>query len=188
MAGSDADVETIVRKLGEALIKATRTGEDGHYNTAAMRDAAGYTIDLRELFLNKDGLPDYGGRSWPYREAMNEALDYARMGSDERPRVMSTLRYHISNLLRERLTAEQLADYGMQPVTAIERQREDRKIRARMARIASRGDRISSVSEAEIALRGVVNLLRNIERATAEDTALDDLYSSIAAAATERTG
>ena len=183
---NDDAIEAKVKDLGRALITATRGAEEGAYKTSEMRHAANLMIDLREFFTNTEGLPDYRGRSWAYRQTVNEALDYAGLTGEERAKVMSALRYHVSNLLRERLTAEQLADYGMIAATSVERQRESRKVRARMARIAARGERISDVDEARDALAVVNTLLRNIEPRTARSKKLDSLYASITEALTER--
>jgi len=183
---TDDAIEAKVKDLGRALITATRAADDGAYKTSEMRHAADLMIDLREFFTNTDGLTDYRGRSWAYRSTVNEALDYAGLTGDERAKVMSALRYHVSNLLRERLTPEQLSEYGMIAATSVERQRESRKVRARMARIAARGERISDVGEAEDALRVANTLLRNIEPRTARSKKLDSLYASITEALTER--
>jgi hypothetical protein len=85
-----------------------------------MRELAGHVIGLRQCFEH-DGMPDWGGRSQDYRDAIYQAYKEAGAGSDSAGPLQANLRYHIGNVLREIAPPEDLQKLGMDPAGPRER-------------------------------------------------------------------
>lgn len=88
-----------------------------HYldHNAPMEDVAEAVVDMRATFTDKHGEPDWAGRSYDYRMAVREAFHTAGLTPQhpQRERAMSLLRYHIGNVVRERLPEEEVANVGL---------------------------------------------------------------------------
>jgi hypothetical protein len=81
-------------------------------------------VDLRATFLDDAGRPDYRGNSGELRAATGLLYDLAGLSKDDRRRLRAAVRHHVSGIIRERLTAEQLAEYGLSPIERNERRRQ----------------------------------------------------------------
>lgn len=78
--------------------------------TVLLREVARNMVEARAQFTQSDGTPDWKGRSGDYRKWFGEALSEA--GVEDRHGLQSALRYHTGLLLRERLRAEELVEFG----------------------------------------------------------------------------
>ena len=106
---TDAARESLKSKAAQELRRASRLPEDER--APALREAAGYLVELRSLFTTKAGDTDWRGQSWDYRRAVGEVYGDAGLAPDDPIKV--ALRYHIGNALREDLTPEQLEEAGL---------------------------------------------------------------------------
>jgi hypothetical protein len=148
----------------DAVRAAINGVEDGKYNTVHMRDAAGALIDLRTTFTDRYGNLDLQGNSFAYREAVREVMSRAGVPDSDRPRLMQAIRYHLGNILRERYTAEELAEHGLLATTPVERQRKDRVQRSKVLRASmDPAEEISDPAEIVAALRSAALLVGNID-------------------------
>jgi hypothetical protein len=76
---------------------------------------------MRSHFTNGEGLVDWQGRTFAYREAVSETYRLGHYTKDEQSRVAGTIRYHIGNALRDRLSEDELAEAGLLPVSPKQR-------------------------------------------------------------------
>ena len=88
-----------------------------------IRTCADLLVSLREHFLTDDGRPDWTGRTWPYRACVRELYSRAGISQNEAPTLQAAIRYHAGNVLRERLTPEELEELGIGPEGPRERTR-----------------------------------------------------------------
>lgn len=104
-----------------------------------LRAAADLMIELRSQINTADGEPDWRGSTYEYRMAIGEALGGAGVPYEDRVRFGNSMRYHISNSLRDRLTPEQVAELGMKTANALRRSqlnRDERRAELTAAREA----------------------------------------------------
>ncbi|GAA4981171.1 hypothetical protein [Actinopolymorpha pittospori] len=95
-----------LRSLGEG---------DRERRTMLMRDLSETLVNLREHFLTKDGTPDWAGRAWAYRRLVRDLYGEAGIPPEDATPLQAASRYHIGNILRERLKPEELEDLGLGP-------------------------------------------------------------------------
>ncbi|MEU4568651.1 hypothetical protein [Micromonospora sp. NPDC023956] len=117
--------------LGNALVRALQTlrnATDDVQRTQRLRDVASLTVDLREHFLTPKGEPDWAARTWPYREFVRERYSEAGYAGDELKSTQAAVRYHVSRMVRERLSPETIEDLGLQKESSVDRSREKRGV------------------------------------------------------------
>lgn len=122
----------IVRRLKQ--VRATDP-TNRERRTSLLRDIAELKIELREHYLTDDGEPDWAGKTYAYRAATRELYSQAGYAADEAQATQAAIRYHVGNLIRERVSAEELADLGLRDVSPKERAKASRD--ARSALLAS---------------------------------------------------
>lgn len=88
--------------------------------TQVLRSLAEVVVELRSRTL-ENGTPDWAGRSWEYRQAAHAAYEAAGIPADAQAGIQAAIRYHVGNLLRERLTPEELQRAGLLGVSPRER-------------------------------------------------------------------
>ena len=113
-----------------SLLKRYRRASTKEERTPLLRDLAETLVDARHHFERADGSPDWKGRSYAYRVFVREVYEEARISRDEQATVQAAVRYHVSNVLRERLDADTLAEYDLQPEGSRERSQERRETKA----------------------------------------------------------
>lgn len=145
------DIVTALRRIG-GLPRRSEARRD------ALRHLAGLLVTLRGQYLNSDGGPDWLGSSAEYREALGALYGAAGVQAAERSSLGSTLRYHVREVLRERLPAAEVEALGLVADPAAER-RERRRADGALLRSA-RGrmegmDALTGVVVATAALEAV---------------------------------
>jgi hypothetical protein len=95
------------------------------------RKAAANLVELRRLFYTPDGRTDWRGQSWPYRSLLNEIYSAAGLPPDSNHPVKAALRYHVNQLLREVVDADELQAAGL--LVAPPRQRQTDRHREQSA-------------------------------------------------------
>lgn len=100
----------------------------GRTRTDLLRALAAKIFDLRAACQTADGSPDWGGRSAAYRDAVHEVYFRARVPEGDADTVQAAIRYHLGNLLREKVPPEELAAAGFPPESP--REQKDRARRA----------------------------------------------------------
>ncbi|MFF0144641.1 hypothetical protein ATK36_3177 [Amycolatopsis sulphurea] len=87
-----------------------------HGSTDAKVELARVLVDLRATFEDSKGRPDYAGRSYVYRGAVNAVYEASELDRSRTEAVRVSVRHQVGLELRKRLTPVQLADYGLNPV------------------------------------------------------------------------
>lgn len=96
--------------------------------TDTYRKLAGVIVDLRKRFPNSKGTgPDWRGTTQEYRDAAGRMYEAAGVPADSLSGMQAAIRYHIGNVLRERLTEKELLDAGLQAEGPLERSRRSRE-------------------------------------------------------------
>lgn len=114
-----------------------------------LRAVADLIVEVRSRTTNGDGAPDWRGNSYEYRMLVSEAYSDGGVPYEDRIRFGNSLRYHVSNALRARLTAEDLQVLGLKPENGVRRSQQQRDARRGELYAARRSgfDKRASVSK-----------------------------------------
>ncbi|MBP2323340.1 hypothetical protein JOF56_003725 [Kibdelosporangium banguiense] len=110
--------------------------------TEHLRELAPVIVELRSNFNLEDGRVDWSGRSPGYREAIADVYKKARVPQDDLDRLQTALRYHVGNLIRERVPKQELTSVGLTSVKPKERIQNTRDAFQAMKEAASPRDDI----------------------------------------------
>lgn len=113
-----------VRRLLRALRKADP--KDRERRTVLLRELAEVAVELREYFPI-EGRPDWDGRTWHYRNYMRQLYRDANYSDAERNKTQAAVRYHAGNIVRAKLSAEELEELGLSSKGPVERARRARE-------------------------------------------------------------
>lgn len=162
---------TSLRKEGSRLLRAyIDAGGDRERTPQILRDLAAVLVDMREHFVTDSGEPDWTGRSYGYRQAVQDLYADASVPPDERNRIQSSVRYHVGAVLRERLDDETLESLGIQADSPMERSRAQRAKRsAQLQAIRGGGPDALGHIDALRALEGASALLARVEPKAVRD-------------------
>jgi hypothetical protein len=100
-----------------------------HKSTVLANNLAVVSVALR--VKHQDML----GRSGPYRQAISSM--YRDAGISQDSPLPGTVRWHVGNLLRRHMTPRELESHGLKPTSPLERQQDDRAVKAAIV-VASR--------------------------------------------------
>jgi hypothetical protein len=112
-----------VRSLALALLRAWPDHPERH--TEILEGLAMMLVDARSQFTTDDGV-DWGGRSWDYRQWVSKLYDDAGLDDVYRRKIQASVRYHVGNLLREKVDPSELERVGLlasSPKDRLNRQR-----------------------------------------------------------------
>ena len=137
--------------------------EEGRFNSIEMSLAANKVLDLRETYTTKEGLTDYKGSSYGYRQKIREILNSLNVEESERTALLAGVRYHLGNQLRLRLTPDELETHNLLKTSPKERQLADRRATAKSLRVAELGEKVQKPNEVIAALRLVSVTLENLD-------------------------
>lgn len=110
----------IVRAATRQLRKAVAA--PAHERTRLLRGVADLLVDLRALHTGTDGETDWAGKSYAYRDAVRDIYAGAGLPADSSDSTKTALRYHVGNVLRERLTPDELVSAGLSRLDPRDRQ------------------------------------------------------------------
>lgn len=108
--------------------------DDRERRTVALRDLAEVMVDMREHFVTPEGDPDWSGRTFAYRELARELYAEAGFPHDQAQAVQAAVRYHVGNIVRQRLSVDELADHGLRDVGPKQRARLSRDAQSALMR------------------------------------------------------
>lgn len=135
---------------------------DEDERTVHLRDVAEAYIDAREHFYTKDGDPDWAGRSYAYRQWIRETVTLARLPQDGKQSIQAAVRYHLGNILRDRLDADTLESIGLRKESPRERSVEKRAGVSALLRLVSGGDPIENLADVLEATKAIHSALTRI--------------------------
>lgn len=146
-----ADPKASVASRLLAALKALRVAadDDRELRTQLLRQVAELSVDLREHFqVAGTGSPDWAGRSWPYRDYVRNLYSDAGYTAEEAKMTQASVRYHVGNIVRTKLGAEELEDLGLREESPVDRAREQREARNALISAATESDTSADVTRA----------------------------------------
>jgi hypothetical protein len=167
--------------------------------TTILRSTAELFISAREFIFNKDGEPDRTGITGPYRQWVREIMARAGIPNDQTSSVQAAIRYHSSNIMRERFDAEELEAMGLSPRSARDRSSDRHARESAALNVVTGSTHIATAPDVLAASRTIAAALRRVsleavkgmaapERKEIRDalTAVRDLAEAVAVAAGSR--
>jgi|SRR5690554_1238484 len=149
-----------IREDAIAALRRSRSTE-GEERTETLRTVAALLVEARGHFLTADGTVDWGGRTWACRRFSSEIFAAADLGENVSS-VQAAIRYHVSNLLRERLDPEELEAAGLRKESARTRSVLKREKQAAVLATVGPGPALTSAKEITEALATVSTILARI--------------------------
>ena len=127
--------KSIERLTADAADALRRYHEGGQHDTDLLRAAAGDVVELRSRFhRDKDGLPDWSGRTTRYRDAIAEVFHRAGLKPRQVEALQRKLGYHVRLTIDAReIPAEDLEATGIEPTNPKVRQTRKRATDAAIA-------------------------------------------------------
>lgn len=153
-----------LKKSAADALRAYLSASD-EQRTEKLRAAAEALVDAREHFYTSDGSPDWRGRSYAYRRWVGDVYSDANIPRDELATIQAAIRYHVGNVLRDRLSPEELEDLGLRSVGPRERSVEKRTRQAATLDLFQGGP-IDEPEQALEALQAVDRILARINAST----------------------
>lgn len=135
--------------------------------TAYLQSVATNFVDAREFFFTKEGEPDWQGRTHAYRSWVRETMTLAGVPTDELANVQSAIRYHTGNIVRERLSEEQLEDAGLTAAGPRERAAALREHQAEVLALVDGGAMIADGASLRQLASVIRKALRRVDRSAA---------------------
>lgn len=137
-------VAEVQRKAIAALQRYARV-EEPYRKTQNLKEVAVWLVELRSMFLNDEGEPDWRGQTYDYRQAVTEIYGLANIPSDERESVSAAIRYHVGNELRDRLDESEITSIGLRAVSPKGRSNERRRRQSRILARVKGAERLDAV-------------------------------------------
>lgn len=165
--------------LQETAIKALRTSLllTENERTEHLRQAADSLVSAREHFFTKDGDPDWLGRTYAYRTWVREVYSLAGVPSADLATLQAAVRYHAGNIMRDRLSEDELTDLGLRSDSPRER---SGQVRDRHSEILSifggGGQQIVESEQIRAALRMIEIALQRVPREAVAALAKEDRH------------
>lgn len=120
--------------------------------TRRLRETADAFVSAREHFYTRTGATDWLGQTGAYRAWVRETLAAAHLPREDVTTIQSAVRYHVGNVLRERLDADTLTALGLRTISPRERSAEKRQGTSALLSLFSGGQRITNTDEMLLAL------------------------------------
>lgn len=142
-----------------ALLK-KYVGANDAERTSILRELAIALVDARGEFHREDGSPDWKGRSYAYRVFVRELYDGVAFNKEQQNTIQAAVRYHIGQVLRDRLDDETLEAYDLLAKSPRERGAEQRAGRSALLQTLQGRE---SAGGALLGLTGVSMVLQRIQ-------------------------
>lgn len=134
-------------------LRAYKSGPESE-KTTNLRTVATAFFDAREHFFTPSGEPDWLGRTHAYRLWVRETMGQASIQADELTTVQAAIRYHVGNIVRERMDSDTLKSLGLRDASPRERSVEKRGRSSEVLAIfGSGGQAIADAAEIIVAAR-----------------------------------
>lgn len=132
-------------------------------------------------FITADGSPDYGGRSYAYRQWFADAVNALNLPNKERMKLLGRLRFHAGNELRSVVPASELKSAGLLTVSPVQRGKQNYEQRSAPYRVLRGGRRITDADEVAEVCKVLSALAKRIDGRRLTDASrarlLDELTS-----------
>ena len=148
-----------IQQAAATTLRAYHDKPDAPEHSRLLKQVAKHLVDLRERFLTEAGTPDWAGRTYAYRMAVGEIYSRSAVPKSDLAPITATIRYHVGNILRERLSEEELADAGLGAESPRERAQQHRREQSALVALFSRNESAGGESP--------IDTLRSIAAASA---------------------
>lgn len=139
-------LDDLFQKVSGGMAAYANSPEDAD-RTALLKDVATALVDSRGHFFNREGAPDWAGRTHAYRMWVRDATAAANLTPADRTSIQAAVRWHVGTALRERLSPEQLEAIGLKVKSPRERNIEQRANRAEVLALFGPGPEITSLDD-----------------------------------------
>lgn len=163
-----ATLTQLAETASAAIRRGSRTEDIGE-RARSYRLAAETLVEARSRFLDDDGEPDWRGKTYDYRVWYGDVLGDASVPMGERAQVQAAIRYHVGNILRERLDAETLGRLGLRAPSPRERNALQRAERSALLKSFTGSSSGFVGMDALRALTSAVSLLERVDAAALRD-------------------
>lgn len=144
------NLETLTEQISTLLRKPDLT---------AVKEAASLVIDARSgFFLTPSGHPDYAGRSYAYRQWYGDIIRSLNMEEKDRAKLQSRMRFHMANIIRDRLNDEELKDAGLMKIKPVERGHHNYAQRSKIYKMVTETDPLDDPLDRELAMSLIQHL------------------------------
>jgi hypothetical protein len=175
--------EEVDRTFVRTLRALRNVGDDREQRTQLLRRIAALSVDMREAILDEAGNPDWAGRTHAYREHMRDMYAKAGMTAEEKSNVQAAVRYHVSSLVRERLTDGEVEALGLVEHSSQEKARVSRNARSAQLRLVREETAPAETSPLRLLALALIHLERVKPAAISH---LDDEERALAQATLEQ--
>ncbi len=131
LAGYTPPSEAVASKLDE-ITRLLRVYLDRGKSKAVIQDASQEIVELRGMFTHDEG-QDWRGQSGEYQHAIAEVWSRLELQQKERNTVQSLVRFHISNILAEKLSPEEKKRLNIKDKSPNARKKQGRDLNAAAA-------------------------------------------------------
>lgn len=111
---------TTLVKHGADLLREYVSVEEKRSDT--LRNLAVIVVGIRAKTSGQDGKPDWAGRSPDYRAHITAMYEQAGVPTDSQANVQAALRYHVGNVLRDKVSTKDLQHAGLKAQSPKDRQ------------------------------------------------------------------
>lgn len=171
MAKNTLALETLQQEAADSLRAYREAGDDE--KTAHLRETARLFVDAREHFFNKEGEPDWRGRTYAYRQWVSGTMSLANIRPEDHATVQGAIRYHAGSALRAKLGPEKTAALGLRADAPVTRAADSRRKSARVLNLfGSAGAAITDPEEIGEVLDTVAATLARISLDSVHDAVL----------------
>jgi hypothetical protein len=167
-------LDRLAAAAAEAIQTGARTDSPG-LRATEYRRAAEALVDARESFLDDAGEPDWRGRTYAYRTWTGDVYALAGISPEERLKATAAVRYHVGNVLRERLPETTIHALGLRSESPRERSTEQRSERAALLKAVTGSSTGFAGVDGLRALVSASALLDRVDAASLADLEEDSL-------------
>lgn len=154
----------VLRDLAVSVLRKYESAPSSE-RTEILREVAGVLVEAREHFYVADGSVDWRGRTYAYRQFAGEVISGANLPPEEVHSIQAAIRYHVGNILRERLDPAELEANGLQPSSPRTRSVEKRTRQSEILQRLSGGAAFEDADSVALALSTVESILSRIPEA-----------------------
>jgi hypothetical protein len=105
-------LDDITKDTVEAL-RGVVDANDETTSTEMRKKAAACFVEVREHFVTADGSPDWAAKTHAYRGFSADVYALAGISGTDAQVLRGSMRYHVGNAVRDRLSADELEAYGL---------------------------------------------------------------------------
>ena len=161
-------------------LEAIQQALEKYLRTDDLHAAANVVVEARsEYFLTADGSPDYGGRSYAYRQWYGSVVDTLNLSDSDRRKLLGNMRFHVGNALREALSPEELREAGLLVESPVKRGKRNYENRSAPYRVVTSHTKLSSEEEIHKVSELIEKLSRRLDPSEMAESSRSELEKAV---------